>query len=272
MGMLGSDIKLIATDIDGTMLRSDHSLSPRVRKALWSAKDAGMHVVPATGRPITVAGEIFESLGLPDYWVLANGAITYHLERNEIVRGYWMDQGTVPGLVEELRSTIPDVQFTIERERTSVFEPDFRKVVPVLFETDATQQVENVLDHLSGPIQKVLVFQPELNLDELYKLVVEVVGDRVVASYSGMNFVELAAEQVTKAHALSELANELNVTASEVAAFGDNHNDLPMFEWAGSSFAMGNASKDVQSAADYVIGTNDEDALAYQIETLLATF
>ena len=107
----GPPIEMIATDIDGTMLRSDGSLSPAVKGALHDAADAGIHVVPATGRPVLIASsDVIEALDLPDYWVFANGAITRHLGRDELIRGFWMDQETTRRLVEGVRLALPNAR------------------------------------------------------------------------------------------------------------------------------------------------------------------
>ena len=95
------------------------------------------------------------------------------------------------------------------------------------------------------------------------------VGARAVASYSGLRFIELAAGQVTKATALRLLAADLGIDRRRVASFGDNHNDLPMLDWAGRSFAMANATDDAKAAADEVIGGNDDDGLAAKVRQLL---
>ncbi len=261
---------MIATDIDGTMLRSDHSLSNNVRRSLWTAKEAGIHVVPATGRPITVAQEVLDALGLPDYWVFSNGAITYHAEADAVIRGYWIDHSVTSWLITTLRAAIPGIEFALEGERTAVHESKFRSVVPRISDSYVAHQVDDIASHLPDRIQKILAFQPEIKLDSLYQQINRAVDGRVVASYSGMEFIELSASLVTKARALDELAVQLEVDPSEVAVFGDNHNDIPMLNWAGQSYAMGNASEDAKEAADEVIGTNDDDGLAHAITKILA--
>jgi len=92
---------MIATDIDGTMLRSDGTLSPRVKRALTAAVEAGLQVVPATGRPVMIATEVIEQAGLDDFWVFANGAITRHIGRDELIRGFWMDHELARDLLRQ---------------------------------------------------------------------------------------------------------------------------------------------------------------------------
>jgi len=265
--------KMIATDIDGTMLRSDGTLSPRVRKALHDAADAGIHVVPATGRPEMVATDVIDALGLANYWVFANGAMTRNLTTNETVRGYWMDPVVAQGLVVEMRAAFPGARFAVELEFGMAYEPGFEKIVP---NTPPVGPINDILDGLvsadgsAARVQKVLVFDPERTIDDLHSAVAEALGDHGVPSYSGLRFIEVAASLVTKALALDGLCVDLGIDVSEVAAFGDNHNDVAMLEWAGQGYAMANATDDAKDAAGQIIQHNNNDGLALSIEHFLS--
>ena len=265
--------KLIATDIDGTMLRSDGTLSPRVRAALHAATDASIHVVPATGRPEMVAADVIEWLGLGGHWVFANGAMTRNLTTDSTIRGYWMDPVVAQGLVVEMRAAFPGARFAIELEHGMAYEPGFDKIVP---NEPPVPPIDDILDGFvnadgtSARLQKVLVFDPSRTVDELLEAVSVTLGDHGVPSYSGLQFIEVAASLVTKALALNELCVDLGVKVSEVAAFGDNHNDVAMLEWAGRSYAMANATADAKEAADHVIDSSDDDGLAAVIEQFLS--
>lgn len=267
---------MFGIDIDGTMLRSDGRVSARVKDALHAAVEAGVEVVPATGRPLIITHDVIETIELPHHWVFANGAITRHLGRDELIRGFWMHDDVTRNLVELVRAQLPETGFAIEFEDTVAWEPGFEQVVPIVPEVDPVDDVlERIGDIGTGPgpqgrIQKILVFDPSSDLDELYGRVTAAAGSRATASYSGLEFVELAAGLVTKATALELLADDLGIDRSEVACFGDNHNDRAMLSWAGRGFAMGNATDDAKEAADEVIPTNDDDGLAVKIEELLA--
>lgn len=266
-------LRMIATDIDGTMLRSDGTLSQRVKEALGAAVDAGIHVVPATGRPVMIAAEVIEAAALDDYWVFANGAITRHVGRDELVRGFWMDHEVTRDLLGLLRDALPGAGFAIELEETVAFEAGFERIVPNVPDVEPVDDLIAAIDGQAHwqKVQKILVYDLDHGIDELFGRVSAAVGDRAVPSYSGLRFVELAAGLVTKATALDLLARDLSIEPSQVATFGDNHNDLPMLQWAGRSYAMGNATDDAKETADEVIGPNDEDGLAAKIEELLET-
>ncbi len=260
-------VDMIATDIDGTMLRSDGTLSMRVKEALHHAHAAGIHVVPSTGRPLLVADDVIQALDLDNYWVFANGAITKHLERDEVVRAYWMDPSVAQGIVVDIRAAMPDAKFAIELEHGVSHEPGFIERVPV---APYGPPIADVLDGMRGRIQKVLVFHDELGIDELFQATDAAIEDDVVPCYTGLEFIEIAARLTTKATALDALCMDLGVAPSAVAAFGDNHNDVAMLEWAGRAYAMGNASEDAKVAAGNVIETSDDDGLAIIVEQLTA--
>lgn len=278
-------LRLLAVDIDGTMVRSDGTLSPAVKEALHRAVESGVHVVPATGRPEAVAADILTASELDQYWIFANGAVTRHIARNETVRGFWIEQEVALDVVAAIRGHRPDLGFAVEFESSLAYETGFETVVPNALPVPAVDRIEPVLETRADRIQKLLLFDPAVafepildefglraqrqRLDELFSLVGEAARDRAVPSYSGLPFVELAAGQVTKALALAALADQLTVSSQQVVAIGDNHNDIPMLEWAGIGLAMGNATDDAKEAADRTIGSNDEDGLAHAINDLL---
>lgn len=265
-----SDVRMIATDIDGTMLRSDGRLDPVVKRALNDAVAAGITVVPATGRPVMIAADVIEAAQLPHYWVFANGAITRHLGRDELIRGFWIDHDLARSMVVDLRSALPSAGFAIEFEREVAYEDRFDLVVPSVPDVPVSVDVVAAIDNRPNAlIQKILVFDLGLDLDELFRRVNTVAAGRAVASYSGLPFIELAADEVTKAVALDLLARDLGITPAQVVAFGDNHNDISMLEWAGTGYAMANATDDAKEAADEVIASNDDNGLARKIHDLI---
>ena len=267
MGAVGPPIRMIATDIDGTMLRPDGSLSPVVRSALHDATAAGIHVVPTTGRPLVVATDVIEALNHDAFWIFANGAITWHQGKTQMIRGYWMEPDRAVTMVERIRSHLPGAKFVVEFETDAIFETGFERLVTIV---DGLHLVDDVTKAVKSRVQKILVYDHTQTLDQLYASVSAAIGDGGVASYSGLAFIEVAADLVTKAMAVSELAADLGIDCAEVASFGDNHNDVSMLEWAGRGYAMGNATADALKAANFVIGTNRDDALAAQVRLLIA--
>ena len=259
-------VRLIVTDLDGTLLRSDGSVSQRVRNSLLRAREAGIEVVPATGRPHMVAKDVITRLDFLDHWIFSNGSVTWHHGRSEVVRGFWLDTELARRLILRLRAAFPTAGMAIEFEDTASFEPGFERIVPRVLDQGPSQ---DVLADLTRPIQKILIFDESRHLDDLFNGVQAIVADHAVPSYSGLAFIELAASLVTKAMAIELLAADFGIDRQEVAAFGDNHNDVSMLGWAGRSYAMANGSADAKEAAGTVIGANDDDAIADQIDALI---
>ncbi len=260
-------VKMIATDLDGTLLRTDGKVSERTREAIRRAQAAGIEVVPATGRPRVVALDVIEQLDFVDHWVFANGSVTWHLGRAELIRGFWLPPDHARDLVVRIRRQLPAAGFAIEFEDDVAYEAGFEQVVPQLPTSPPTTDLIDLIDRR---VQKLLVFDTTRSIDDLLESVTAATGDDGVVSYSGLSFVELAASLVTKATALELLATDLGITRDEVAAFGDNHNDVAMLTWAGRSYAMVTASDDALAAADEMIGANDADAVADKIDELVA--
>jgi len=275
--MKNTKVKMIATDLDGTLLRYDGSVSMRTRETLAAALDAGIEIVPATGRPLQLAAPVMKSLDFVPYWVLANGALTWHSGESEVVRASWLEPHDATQLIHQIRDLIPQAGFAFVGHQDRVaFEAGFERVVP---NTMGTDPCGDILDEFDGPVLKVLVFdkndpgytvrRSESVVEDLHRRVQQAVGTQASARHSGLRFIELAAGDVTKATALASLADDLGIDASEVVAFGDYHNDVDMLQWAGLSYAPAHASPDAIGAADHVIGSNDDDSVAGVIEQLL---
>lgn len=265
--MTTKPIRLIATDLDGTLLRNDGKVSDRTIAAIRRALDAGIEVVPATGRPRMVAEDVLAQIGFLDHWIFANGSVTWHHGRAELVRGFWLSADASKDLIARIRSEMPGAGFAVEFEDDVAYERGFEQVVPQI--PPAPPSVD-LLDRIDRRVQKVLVFDTSRTIDDLFATVSAAVGSDAVVTYSGLSFVELAASLVTKATALELLAADLGVGQDEVAAFGDNHNDVAMLAWAGRSYAMLSATEDAIAAAGERIGTNDADSVAAKIDELVA--
>jgi len=262
--------KLVAVDVDGTMLRSDGLISDRVLSAMGEAVASDIHVVPATGRPVLVASDVVESSGLNQFWVFGNGAITRHIERDELIRGFWMDRSVVEQVIERIRSRFPGARFAVEFESTVAYEAGFEHVVPVAPPIPPSENLAAAIEGIGERIQKVLVFDSSVEIGVLWAEVSASVAGLAAPSLSGLPFIELAPHNVSKATALELLARDLGIPASQVVAIGDNHNDVTMLQWAGTGYAMGNAEASVKQEADAVLPTNDEDGVAVLIESLLS--
>jgi len=260
-------VRLVASDLDGTLLRPDETVSERTRAALAAARDAGITVVLVSGRPPRSLGPIAERIGVGGIAICANGALVWDLDTGTMVDSSPLAADLAARLVRTLREAIPGVLFAVELEgsfgREAGWSDGLVAAPPAVLEADA-------LELIRGPVIKLLVRHPNLPFAEVAERARAAVGNDAVATWAGLRLVEISAAGVTKAFALERLCRRLGVAAGEVVAVGDMPNDLAMLAWAGTAVAVANAAKEVLDAADEVTAANTEDGVALLLERILA--
>jgi Cof subfamily protein (haloacid dehalogenase superfamily) len=256
--------RLVASDLDGTLLRSDGSVSQRTLDALARTVAAGIRFVLVSARsPRWLAPEAAR-LGLDGIGICANGAVVYDYAARRVLIHRPLEPETARELVHGLRRVAPGVVFGCERPSGFVAEPDYR---PLFRAPDSIPRADAVA-FLSEPVSKLVLQHPGLPQAELHALASDLAGERAEASYSGAGLVELAASGVTKGAALADLCAELEIERGEVLAFGDMLNDVPMLAWAGHGVAVANAHAELLAVADEVTASNDEDGVALVLERI----
>jgi Cof subfamily protein (haloacid dehalogenase superfamily) len=257
--------RVVATDLDGTIVRSDGTVSPRTRAALAAAERAGAMVVIVTGRPPRWLDGIAEETGHRGLAICANGALVWDLHREEVVASYPLDVDVVRTIAEALRAELPDLGFAVETVSAGfAHEPTY---VP-RWSLDPQTVVAELETLLSEPVAKLLARHEGLTADELLARAREVVGaDLASLTHSSRDgLLEISAAGVTKASTLTAVCADHGYTAADVVAFGDMPNDLPMLAWAGHAVAVANAHPAVLEAVDEVAADNDEDGVAAVLE------
>ena len=261
--------KLIATDLDGTLIRTDGTVSERTVAAVARAEEAGIPVVMVTGRPPRWMHAVARQLGHRGQAICANGAVLYDLHTEEIVSRRTIDTELLTETIARLRAELPELRFAVEYGEGFVFESRYH-----LGKWDASALGGSPVDDEKGlldrPATKLLALHPPTDVDALFQEAHRVVGDLVTITHSsGRALLEISAPGVTKASALSDYCAARSLTPSDVIAFGDMPNDLPMLTWAGRAYAMGNAHHQVLAAVPLRTATNDHDGVARVLESLL---
>ena len=258
--------RVVASDLDGTLVRSDGSISERTKAALLTVEAAGALVIFVTGRPPRWMRPVVEATGASGLAICANGALVYDLGRGEIVREHALHAGSAARLVTALREALPGVQFAVESGLRFGHEPAYEPSWPM---PDRT--VAEVEELIVDPVSKLLVKHPHLPAEEIHEQVVAIAGEEAVVTYSGNVLLEISGAGVSKASTLAALCEEQGHAPAEVVAFGDMPNDVPMLHWAGHGVAVANAHEQVLAVADEVTASNDDDGVAKVIERLFAS-
>jgi hydroxymethylpyrimidine pyrophosphatase-like HAD family hydrolase len=258
-------IRLVATDLDGTLLHSDGSVTDRTRRALTAVEKLGVTVVFVTGRPIRWMDDLWQHVGGHGLAVCSNGGIVYDVHEHEVRRARTIPVGIGLEVADILRTRIPGTTFAIERTDGFAKEPGFMPRLPP--PPDLAQgPLDRILDDRAV---KLLARHEELGPERFWEQVESEVGHLVTTTWSSVGaLVEMSAAGVTKASTLQMVCEERGIASHEVVAFGDMPNDLPMLEWAGTSYAMVNAHDSVRALAAHVAPANDEDGVAQVLEQL----
>ena len=257
-------VRLAAIDLDGTLLRSDGTISARTKAAVRAAAAAGIETVLVTARGPRTVGDIAAELEVRGEAICSNGAIVLDLATREIVRLREIETAVALELVHGLRERLPGILFAVERERFA-HEPGF---AAWNFVPPATTPVGPAEELLAEPPTKLILRHEGHELETIAALARELAGHRASVSVSGEWVVEVSPAGVNKASALAELCEEAGVPPEEVVAFGDHLNDLPMLTWVGLGVAVANAHPEVIDLADELTASNDEDGVALVLERL----
>ena len=259
--------QVVATDLDGTIVRSDGTISERTVAALARVEAAGATLVLVTGRPPRWMDTIAAAIAHRGLAICANGALVYDLHTELVVRSRLIEPETIAETVERLRALVPDFRFAVEHEDGFVFEARYN-----LGRWDAEALGGRPVDGenlVARPGTKLLAFLPGGDPDTLMDKAGKVVGDLVTVTHSsGRGLLEMSAHGVTKASALAELCADCGVSPAGVVAFGDMPNDLPMLTWAGRSYGVANAHPDVLAVVGDRTAANDDDGVALVLERL----
>ncbi|MET3961781.1 HAD superfamily hydrolase (TIGR01484 family) [Marmoricola sp. OAE513] len=261
-------VRLVATDLDGTLLRSDGTVSPRTAEALIAVEEAGVDVVFVTGRPLRWAEEVFSYVGRHGFAIVSNGALVWDVARSAVQRTRAIEPAVALEVAERLRAAVPDSHFAVETLAGIALEHGFMERYPL----PPGSVRGTAAEILTGPAFKLLARHESLDPQEYWDRAVEAVGDLVEVTWSSTTtLLEISAYDVTKASTLELFCAERGITAAEVVALGDMPNDLPMLSWAGTSYAMANAHPSVRAVATHLAASNDEDGVAQVMEGLLDT-
>jgi Cof subfamily protein (haloacid dehalogenase superfamily) len=262
---------LVATDIDGTLLRSDGTISARTRRAVAAVEAAGVPFVLVTGRPPRWLGPVRDQLGHRGVAICANGALVLDLHTDQVLRVDAFDVEVAREVLRRIRGLRPGLGVGVEWPDGFGHEPGYPRgtrrseLLP-----HVAVDVHDDEGFLARPVVKWLVRDREGPLDGLVEEATAALEGLATVTWSSLGLLEISADGVDKAAALARLAAEHGVDAARAVAFGDMPNDLAMLGWAGCGVAVANAHPLVLEAADEVTAANDDDGVAVVLERLVA--
>jgi Cof subfamily protein (haloacid dehalogenase superfamily) len=264
-------VRLVATDLDGTLLGPQGNVTLRAAAAVRAARRAGLPVVPMTGRPPRLTWKIAAEAGLGPLGVCSNGAVIVDLSSLSVLEVETIAPDVVTRIVTSLRETLPGIRFAAEDLASFIWEAGFA--------TGATWQpldggarapeVSDILSVTRPGLIKLVARRPgwpaRVLLAALEREVAEEDGH---VTSSGLDWVEVGASGVSKAYALERVCRRLNVAGTDVLAVGDNHNDLAVLAWCGHAAAPANAIPEVLAMVEHILPSNGDDGVAAMLEAL----
>ncbi|MFF9346518.1 HAD family hydrolase [Streptomyces sp. NPDC014734] len=260
--------KLVATDLDGTLLRNDDTVSERTRSALTAAAAAGAAHIIVTGRAVPWTRHILDDLGYEGLAVCGQGAQVYHAGEHRLLTSLTLDRQLAGLALSKVEAEVGPLALAASRDGLDgevVIGPGYRVQegpLPALVAKDPAEL-------WAAPLNKVYIQHPDLDDDALATAARAAVGNLVDVVMAGPGVVEILPMGLSKATGLSLAARRLGVKAAETIAFGDMPNDIPMFAWAQHGVAMANAHEDLKAVAQEITASNEDDGIAEVLERLL---
>ncbi|WP_077620038.1 Cof-type HAD-IIB family hydrolase [Bacillus sinesaloumensis] len=286
-------MKLIASDMDGTLLDDQNQISPENVQAIQKAIEKGIKFVVATGRSYDSAIKPLQAVGLSCPIITLNGAASFDLNSKQIRdiplhvsvcrkilevcknADMYVEFFTDDGIYSTGNEQFMDIMIKMFKNiHTESTEDEIRDIIERRFQEEKVEYVKNYEDLLSNTtikIYKLLGFSlDEDTLNQAYQQLEHESG--IVITSSGELNLEFNHPDAQKGIALEALANSMGIEMKDVMALGDNLNDKSMLLSAGRGVAMGNAVDEIKSVCTFTTRTNNENGVAYAIEEMLKTY
>lgn len=256
--------RLVALDVDGTIVDHRNNLSPAVKEAVLAIRAAGIPVVIATGRAVPGVYDVLDKLGFREgLGIASNGSVVFGVDPFEIVQTTTFDAREA---VRRVLERVPEALVAVEEVGVGY---RVNRAFPH-GEINGKIILDEVDRMVSQPVTRVVVRAPDHDREEFSSLVEDLGLDGTNYYIGYTAWLDLAPEGVSKASGLEIVCKSLgDVTAADVLAVGDGNNDTEMLQWAGRGVAMGQAPDELKAVADDVTGAVEEDGLADELNRWL---
>ncbi len=261
--------KIIALDLDGTLVNSNKELTAATKDALIKAQENGIKLVLASGRPVKGIQPLADELKLSKYggYILSlNGSFVLDCKTKEVMyANYFPDEMIKPICDYAKEHNAAALSYDNELVITEKPEDEYVKIEAKINNMDI-KKVDDMVSYINYKINKILVVGEPWYMAELTKDMVERFSTKLEVYRSAPFFIEVVPKGVDKAESLKRLLEKIGMTREELIAFGDGYNDVSMIKFAGLGIAMKNGCEDIHAVADYITASNDEDGIAKALE------
>ncbi|GGW44718.1 HAD family hydrolase [Arenibacter certesii] len=260
-----SKVKMVVTDMDGTLLNSKHEVSPEFFTLFQRLKEQDIKFVAASGRQYLSIVEKLDAIKDDIIVVAENGA--YIRKREKELLSTPLENGTIAEVMKILKDT-PNVHVVLCGKESAYIKGDSEKFKNKLKEYYSEFSIIEDLSTFNGEILKIALFHFESSEDYIYPLVKHL-ESKMKVKISGENWLDISSMNANKGYALEQLQQKYGISKEETMVFGDYNNDLEMLTKGHFSFAMENAHPDVIEIANYKTATNDENGVERILEQLV---
>lgn len=267
-------VKLIAIDIDGTLLNSAGVLTKAVKNTLKKASEKGVKVVLATGRPLKGVEPLLKELdliGSDNYVITYNGSLVQTTDGSKVIKEYGLSLKTFKE-VNELAKRNKVCFYAADREYLYTTQRDIGTYVAHesnLVKMPIRVRTLTEIKKIHPKIQKMMFADDPQKIDETIANLPECFKKQYFTVKSTPFYLEILHKKANKGNALKALCEYLNISLCDVMAIGDNYNDIDMIVIAGESVAMGNAVESIKQIAKYITTSHDEDGVAQIVEKVV---
>jgi Cof subfamily protein (haloacid dehalogenase superfamily) len=258
--------------MDGTLLRSDHSVSDETTQTIRLLVQKGVSVILVSARPINAVLPTFRRIGLPGTSPVISLNGSYIVENGEPIFQAMIDLATTARVTEEVRPFNATIAYYLQREWFSEIKDAWtdheQKIMDIPLEVGPIASLLKGWDarHV-GPNKMMVMSEPE-NISQIQKHLRSIYDGKLNVYPSKATYLEVMDTRGSKANAVKFVSERLGIAREEVIAMGDNYNDVEMIQFAGVGVAMGNAPDDIKAVADYVTDTNNNDGVRKAMEKL----
>lgn len=260
--------KLIALDMDDTLMTSDNVMSERTKEALINAQARGVKIVLASGRPVNGMIPTAKELGLhqhQSYILSYNGERTIDMESETVIQETPLSKAQFDQIYDYCREKGFFILTYIDETIVYEGEHEYMNIEHELTGLPM-KKVDDLKSYVQVNVPKAMAVDYETAIAQANQELGGSYGEEIHATTSKPFFLEFMSAGVSKGRALHQLAQSLNIERTEIMAFGDSNNDIDMLEYAGLGVAMGNGNERIKAAADIVTKGHDEDGIAHIIE------